>query len=140
MEKRHGNGERSAGEVSGPKSGAFTLPEKQALAALPPDLLKALEEGVEVLDPRELELPDVGVLQVVDPETGELREISTRSPRLRRRYADAASEQRERIARAIRRAGADHLQLRTDRDWLLDLVRFVAFRRKRNETVPARQP
>ena len=85
--------------------------------------------AIEVVDPRELELPDVGVLPVVDPETGELHEVQTADPRLRQRYADAAAAQRATIAAALRGAGAAHLRLRTDRDWLLDMVRFVAAQR-----------
>ncbi|MEU8184497.1 DUF58 domain-containing protein [Micromonospora sp. NPDC049047] len=85
--------------------------------------------AIEVIDPRELELPDVGVLPVVDPETGELHEVQTADPRLRQRYADAATAQRAAIAAALRGAGAAHLRLRTDRDWLLDMVRFVAAQR-----------
>ncbi|MFD0970954.1 DUF58 domain-containing protein [Plantactinospora endophytica] len=85
--------------------------------------------AVEVVDPRELELPDVGVLPVVDPETGELHEVQTADPRLRRRYAEAAAAQRAAIAHELRAAGAAHLRLRTDSDWLLDMVRFVAAQR-----------
>ncbi|MGC5021869.1 DUF58 domain-containing protein [Micromonospora sp. DT47] len=85
--------------------------------------------AIEVVDPRELELPDVGVLPVVDPETGELHEVQTADPRLRQRYADAAAAQRGAIAAELRAAGAGHLSLRTDRDWLLDMVRFVAAQR-----------
>ncbi|MEV1286257.1 DUF58 domain-containing protein [Micromonospora sp. NPDC049679] len=85
--------------------------------------------AVEVVDPRELELPDVGVLAVVDPETGELHEVQTADPRLRRRYAEAAAAQRAAIAHEVRAAGAAHLRLRTDSDWLLDMVRFVAGQR-----------
>lgn len=86
--------------------------------------------AIEVVDPRELELPDVGVLPVVDPETGQLHEVQTSDPRLRHRYAEAASAQRAAIADALRGAGAAHLRLRTDSDWLLDIVRFVAARRQ----------
>jgi len=85
--------------------------------------------AVEVVDPRELELPDVGVLPVVDPESGELHEVQTADPALRRRYAEAAAAQRAAIAGELRAAGAAHLRLRTDRDWLLDMVRFVAAQR-----------
>ncbi|MEY2436234.1 MAG: hypothetical protein QOF97_1070 [Acidimicrobiaceae bacterium] len=94
--------------------------------------------AVEVIDPRELELPPVGVLQVVDAETGALREVQTADPRLRARYAAAAASQRAAIDTAIQGSGADHLVLRTDRDWLLDLARFVLLRRKRFESVPPR--
>jgi uncharacterized protein (DUF58 family) len=93
---------------------------------------------VEVVDPRELELPDVGTLSLVDPETGRLREVHTRSAKLRSRYAEAAREQREQNARAVREAGGDHVVLRTDRDWLFDLVRFVALRRRRMEATVSR--
>ncbi|MBB4961814.1 uncharacterized protein (DUF58 family) [Micromonospora polyrhachis] len=85
--------------------------------------------AIEVVDPRELELPDVGVLALVDPETGEMHEVQTADPRLRRRYAEAASVQRSAIANELRAAGAAHLRLRTDSDWLLDMVRFVAAQR-----------
>ncbi|MFC7528796.1 DUF58 domain-containing protein [Actinoplanes sp. GCM10030250] len=85
--------------------------------------------AIEVVDPRELELPDVGVLTLADPETGALHEVQTSDPRLRERYAQAAGEQRAAIARSLRAAGAAHLRLRTDTDWLLDMVRFVAAQR-----------
>jgi uncharacterized protein (DUF58 family) len=85
--------------------------------------------AIEVVDPRELELPDVGVLTLADPESGELHEVQTADPALRRRYAEAAGQQRGAIARALRSAGAAHLRLRTDTDWLLDMVRFVAAQR-----------
>jgi uncharacterized protein (DUF58 family) len=85
--------------------------------------------AIEVVDPRELELPDVGVLTLVDPETGALHEVQTADPKLRHRYAEAASAQRAAIAQALRAANAAHLRLRTDSDWLLDIVRFVAAQR-----------
>ncbi|CAN5811518.1 DUF58 domain-containing protein [soil metagenome] len=95
--------------------------------------------AVEVVDPRELVLPDVGSLALVDAETGHHRQIHT-SPALRSRYAEAAASQRADTARQIRRAGADHLVLRTDRDWLLDLVRFVARRRERAQRLARSRP
>lgn len=85
--------------------------------------------AIEVVDPRELELPDVGVLALIDPETGDWHEIQTSDPALRARYAEAAAAQRGAIAQALRGAGAAHLRLRTDSDWLLDMVRFVAAQR-----------
>jgi len=93
---------------------------------------------VEIIDPRELDLPDVGLLMLVDPESGQVREVNTRDRKLRTRYAEAARAQREQNARSVREGGADHLVLRTDSDWLLDIVRFVALRRKRLEVTPAR--
>jgi len=82
-------------------------------------------------DPRERELPPVGLLMLVDPETGRTREVQTASKKLRERFATAAQTQWETNARAVRVAGASHLALSTDRDWVLDVVRFVAARKRR---------
>ena len=96
--------------------------------------------AVEVVDPRELALPDVGMVQLVDPETGEVRDVNTSDSRFRRRYAEAAAAQRDAVARRIRQAGADHLVLSTDRDWLVDLARFVAWRRQRVDAIGRARP
>jgi len=87
--------------------------------------------AVEVVDPRELELPNVGYLTLVDPETGRKMEIQTAKAGIRRRYAEAAAAQRAEIAAAIRLSGAQHLVLRTDGDWLKDIVEFVLTARRR---------
>jgi uncharacterized protein (DUF58 family) len=86
--------------------------------------------GIEVVDPRELELPAAGLVTFVDPETGAELEVQTSDRKLRAKYAAAASRQRERITTGLRHAGAAQLQLRTDRDWITDVVRFVIARRK----------
>ncbi|HEU4424028.1 MAG TPA: DUF58 domain-containing protein [Pilimelia sp.] len=86
--------------------------------------------AVEVSDPRELELPDVGIITMVDPESGQRREFATGSRRLRERYAAAAAAQRQAVARALRRAGAAHLLLHTDRDWVAGIVRHVLLQRR----------
>jgi len=86
--------------------------------------------GVEVLDPRELDLPAAGLVTFVDPETGRQLEVQTNDRVVRARYAEAAAAQRARIATSLRHAGAAHLQLRTDRDWVSDVVRFVIARRQ----------
>lgn len=84
----------------------------------------------EVVDPRELELPSVGVLRLVDPETGRHLEVQTASRRLRERYAEAAAARRAAHAAAVRQAGAGHVLLRTDQDWLVALAGFLAARRR----------
>jgi uncharacterized protein (DUF58 family) len=86
--------------------------------------------GIEVIDPREMDLPVAGLVTFADPETGAQLEVQTSDPQLRYRYATAAREQRDNIASMLRRAGADHLQLRTDSDWLADVARFVVTRRR----------
>jgi uncharacterized protein (DUF58 family) len=93
--------------------------------------------AVEVTDPRELELPDVGLITLADPETGRRREVWTGDPHLRERYAAAAAAQRDQVREALRRSGATHLPLRTDRDWSADIVRHVHAQR-RLAAAPAR--
>lgn len=88
--------------------------------------------AVEILDPRELELPEVGLLTLVDPETGRRREVQTSKKRLRERYAAAMREHREQTAQAIRAAGAAHLTLRTDTDWVRDVAAFATARKRAN--------
>jgi uncharacterized protein (DUF58 family) len=85
--------------------------------------------AVEVLDPRELELPDVGTVVLADPESGRQREV-TITPVLAREFAAAAAEHRDQVAAALRRCGAAHLTLRTDSDWIADVVRFVLARKR----------
>lgn len=87
--------------------------------------------AIEVVDPRELEIPNVGIIEVFDPETGDARELNTSSAAVRALFEQEAARQRAEIARLIRSTTADHLVLRTDSDWLLDLVRFVSWRRDR---------
>ena len=61
--------------------------------------------AVEILDPREVELPPVGLVTLVDTETGRRVEVQTASPRIRARFAEAAARQRAGIAQDIRVAG-----------------------------------
>ncbi len=93
--------------------------------------------ATEVVDRRELELPAVGALTVVDPETGRRRHVDTSRPRVRASYAALAAEQRAGIARSITRAGADHLRLDTGGDWLDELIRHVFWRRRRRQAAGA---
>jgi uncharacterized protein (DUF58 family) len=78
--------------------------------------------AVEVRDPRELELTPMGDLWLVDPETGRQLQVNTSRRSIRRRFAEAAAAEREEVAAALRRAGAEHLVLSTDGDWLRDLA------------------
>ncbi|MFM8599646.1 MAG: DUF58 domain-containing protein [Mycobacterium sp.] len=85
--------------------------------------------GIEVLDPRDVELPDVGDVILQDTESGVTREF-TIDAQLRDDFARAAAAHREEVARTLRRCGAPLMTLRTDRDWVADIVRFVASRRR----------
>lgn len=85
--------------------------------------------GIEVLDPRDIELPDVGDVILQDAETGVTREF-TIDAEVRDDFGRAAAAHRLEVARTLRRCDAPLLSLRTDRDWIADVVRFVANRRR----------
>jgi uncharacterized protein (DUF58 family) len=86
--------------------------------------------AVEIVDPREMELPDVGAVTLVDPESGRQRQVWTSDRRLRRQYRDAAAQHRLEVAAAIGASGADHLRASTGRDWIRDLAGFLRERRR----------
>lgn len=85
--------------------------------------------GIEVLDPRDVELPAVGEVILQDPESGVVREF-TIDEQLRNDFTQAAAAHRHEVARTLRRCSAPLMTLRTDRDWITDVVRFVASRRR----------
>jgi uncharacterized protein (DUF58 family) len=86
--------------------------------------------AVEIRDPREQELSNVGVLWLVDPETGRQLRVDTRSRKLRERFAAAASSERTAVEKALSSVGVRHVVLTTDGDWLRELAVFLR-RRKR---------
>jgi len=81
--------------------------------------------AVEVRDPREQELTNVGLLYLVDPETGRQLRVDTRSRRLRERFAVAAAAERAEISKSLSSAGVRHVVLTTSGDWLRPLVTFL---------------
>jgi uncharacterized protein (DUF58 family) len=85
--------------------------------------------AIEVLDPRDVELPDIGDVVLQDAESGVVREF-TIDAQLRDDFAKAAAAHRAEVARTVRGCGAPVLTLRTDRDWIADIVRFVESRRR----------
>ena len=81
--------------------------------------------AAEILDPREAEVPAVGHLALVDPETGARVDVDTSSRRVRERFAELERERRQMLTRELRRLRVDHVALSTDQDWLLALGRHL---------------
>ena len=79
--------------------------------------------AAEIVDPRESELPALGQLALIDPETGERIEIDTTRSRVRQRFAELERERREKLMREFRRLRVHHVPLSTEQDWLLELGR-----------------
>ena len=81
--------------------------------------------AVEIRDPREQDLADVGELRLVDPESGRQLRVDTGNARLRDRFAVAARDERRRLATTLSSAGVRHVVLSTEGDWLRPLAAFL---------------
>lgn len=79
--------------------------------------------ALEVGDPREREIPALGRLALIDPESGERIEIDTSRRQVRERFAELERERRAVVAREMRRLRVEHVVLDTDRQWLHELGR-----------------
>ena len=82
--------------------------------------------AIEVRDPRETQLPNVGHLALVDPESGDLVQIDTSRKRIRDRFAAIEAEGRERVKSELRRLAVEHVVLSTGGDWLKELGRRLS--------------
>jgi len=87
--------------------------------------------AVQISDPREFELPDLGRLIFQDAETGEIVEVNTGDARKRQAFAVRQAREQEQLLRLFRRAGIDAIQLRTDQDYGASLAKFFETREKR---------
>lgn len=104
-----------------------------------PPLRKAMRQAnrrhdliaVHIEDPRERALPDLGVLTLEDAESGEMIELDTGDPRVRRRFGEEAQRRSQRLLADIRAEGVDALELSTDAPYLPALQRFFKGRERR---------
>jgi uncharacterized protein (DUF58 family) len=87
--------------------------------------------AVVVSDPREFTLPDVGVIDLEDVETGSVATVDTSRAEVRARFADAAARRFAARVAALRVARADVVDLRTDADWVPVLAGFLRSRKRR---------
>ncbi|WP_367065819.1 DUF58 domain-containing protein [Oryzisolibacter sp. LB2S] len=94
--------------------------------------------AVRLLDPLELTLPDMGLLLLRDPETGEQLQVDTHERGFRHRFARLAAQREAELRSALTRAGVDTLELSTDDDLLAALLRFMELRGHRPRAATAR--
>jgi uncharacterized protein (DUF58 family) len=87
--------------------------------------------AVQVADPREKELPNVGVLALEDAESGEIIELDTANPAVRKRFNELSIERARRMVNDFRAEGVDTLELRTDSPYMPALQRFFKTRERR---------
>ncbi|MDR0787540.1 MAG: DUF58 domain-containing protein [Gemmatimonadota bacterium] len=84
-----------------------------------------------LVDPSDRELPDVGMLRTVDPETGEVVFLDTTSPEVRERHAALAARDEGEAQRLFHRVGIDEIRLRTDESFASALISFFRRRERR---------
>jgi uncharacterized protein (DUF58 family) len=87
--------------------------------------------AIRVWDPREVELPDVGVVVMEDSETGAQLFVDTSDPRFRRRFRAAADAREERLQAGLQHAGLDLFAVSTDEDLVRALMRLLLLRKRR---------
>jgi uncharacterized protein (DUF58 family) len=87
--------------------------------------------AVRVVDPLELDLPDLGLLTMRDSETGEQVLVDTHDAGFRRRFARIAAQREAELREGFTRAAVDTLELSTDSDLVDALVRFTEMRKRR---------
>jgi len=87
--------------------------------------------AVSITDPREMVMPNVGLIELEDAETGEFVIIDTSSPHVRNQYQKHGVERATKLKRSFYSMGVDQIDIRTDKDYVSTLMRFFLEREKR---------
>jgi uncharacterized protein (DUF58 family) len=87
--------------------------------------------ALRITDPREVELPAVGLIQLEDPETGRMMLVNTRNAKLRKKYGQLSTEHLAEQAHAFRSMNVDRVEIRTDSSYVEPLVKFFKMRERR---------
>jgi uncharacterized protein (DUF58 family) len=88
--------------------------------------------AVSIADPREVRLPNVGLIELEDSETGELTQLDTGSKRVRQGYEELGTTRQARLKELFRSSGIDQVEIFNDRDHVRELMKF--FRRRERRT------
>lgn len=80
--------------------------------------------GIRVWDPREAELPDVGIVELEDSETGRKVWVDTSSRRVREHYATSWQEREQQVEELLRRNRIDSVKISTDEDYVSSLIKL----------------
>jgi hypothetical protein len=87
---------------------------------------------VSITDPREVAMPDIGLIELEDAETGKRIVIDTGSLAVRNSYKTLGAARQGRLRDVLRSMDVDQIEVLTDRDYVLDLVRFFRSRGHRS--------
>ena len=87
--------------------------------------------AISISDPRELEMPGIGIVEFQDAETGEIISIDTSSKRVRSEFRRLAEERTEKLSNLLRSAGVDIIDIQTGEPYIGELLRFFRMRERR---------
>lgn len=87
--------------------------------------------GVEVRDASETKLPNAGLIEVDDPETGQRKVIDSSSKAVRKWYEQLSQQRHENLIESLNSRGIDCISLRTDKSYINDLIKFFHMRHSR---------
>ena len=87
--------------------------------------------AVTITDPREIRLPNIGLLELEDAETGEIILVDTSSARIRKRFEKLGFEQTQQLKELFTSMGIDQITISTGKDYVRDLVRFFLARERK---------
>ncbi len=87
--------------------------------------------AVAVRDPAEIEMPSVGLVEFVDAESGEVMLVDTSSGKFRGRFGSASAKRGEELAELLRSINVDCINIRTDKPYIHDLIKFFHMRHRR---------
>lgn len=87
--------------------------------------------AIRLWDPREVELPDLGLIIMEDAETGEQLYVDTHDRKFRQRFQEVTQQREAVLNETFKRAGVDALSLSTEEDLVRAIVRFATLRQQR---------
>ncbi len=87
--------------------------------------------AISVTDPREVSLPNVGLIELLDAETGESVTVDAGDPQIRNAFYQTASNHRQELSALFRSIGVDHIDILTDRSYIEPITRFFKMRERR---------
>jgi uncharacterized protein (DUF58 family) len=87
--------------------------------------------AIDIIDPREVEIPSVGLLELEDAETGETVMVDTSNPAVRGSFYSQSKDERESREKFFKSIGVDNINIHTDRSYVEPITKFFRMRAKR---------
>jgi uncharacterized protein (DUF58 family) len=87
--------------------------------------------AINIIDPREVELPNIGFIEMEDAETGETVIVDTSNPAIRGSFYNESKDERDKREKFFKSIGVDNINIKTDRSYVEPITRFFRMRARR---------